>query len=195
MNFRDPKNQIILVIAFLFVAAIYLWYNQIYSSYAYKIKAKSTEVEKMKANVYQVQQKAATLKDLEKELEELQIKYQKVQLLLPERKEDEALISQLHAAAQLTGALVKDVTPLGAVAQEYYVSNNYSVEVQSSYHSLGSFFAKLANFPFIVNISDLELKSEMATLSQSGANTPGKDDKKIVIATFKLSTYNAKQGA
>jgi len=177
------------------VAAVYLWYTQVYSSYSAKIKVKSAEVEKMKANVYQVQQKAATLKDLERELAELQLKYQKVQLLLPEQKEDEALISQLHAAAQLTGAIVKDVTPLGAVSEQYYMSNNFSVQVQSSYHGMGSFFAKLANFPFIVNISDLELKSETATLIQATGETPGKDDKKIVIATFKLSTYNAKQGA
>ncbi len=192
MNLKDPKNQIIAVIVIVFLAVVYLWYSQVFAVYNDKIDKKEVERGKMLNNVHQVRQKAATLNDLQKELEDLQMKYEKVQLLLPERKEDESFLTQLHAAAQLTGSIIQDITPLGTQSGEFYLTNSYSVEVQSTFHALGSFFAKVANFPFIVNISDLQLKSAAATLA--APSDTKKDDDKIVTATFKLLTYNVKQG-
>ena len=82
---------------------------------------------------------------------------------------------------------------MGAQSGAYYMTNTYAVEVESSYHGLGKFFSKVSNFPFIVNISDLELKSNAGPLSTIGARK--KDSDKTVIATFKMLTYNVKQDA
>ncbi len=116
--------------------------------------------------------------------------------MLPERKEDEAFLAQIHGAAQLTVSLVKKITPLGTQPSDYYETNSYLVEVESSYHGLGRFLARVANFPFIVNISALQLKT-----TKEGSGTTLLDTSKdiganeTVLATFKLSTYNVKQGA
>lgn len=193
MNLRDPKNQVVLFIVFLFLAVIYLWYSKVYSVYAEKITVKQSELEKNRAALYNVQQKAATLDELQKEFEELQLKYKKVELLLPERKEDESFLSQIHAAAQLTNTTVTELTPMGTQAGDFYETNSYSVEIESSYHGLGKFFAKVANFPFIVNVSDLEMKAAAGGLA--GLAAAKKDPNKLVIATFKMSTYNVRQGA
>jgi Tfp pilus assembly protein PilO len=191
MNFKDPKIQIISIIAFVFLASSYLWYSKVYSDYAAKIAAKETQREKELLDLHNVKQKAATLDDLQKEYDDLTLKYKKVELLLPEKKEDESFLSQLHAAAQLTNSTVRDITPMGTQLDQFYETNTYTVEVESSYHGLGKFFSKVANFPFIVNVSDLEMKS--ATGMIPGMTTGKKDPNKTLIATFKMSTYNVKQ--
>ncbi len=193
MNLKDPKTQIALFIVVLFAVASYLWYNKTYSAYSNKIAAVSVQCEKELAALHNVKEKAASLDDLQREFDELQLRYQKIQLLLPERKEDESFLSQIHAAGQLTNAVVRDLTPMGSLPGDFYVTNTYTVEVAASYHGLGRFFSKVANFPFIVNIADLELKTNGGIISAQGSSK--KDSDKTVIATFKMSTYNVKQDA
>lgn len=190
MNYKDPKTQVIIIVALVFVAAAYFWYDRIYSSYADKISVKSAQYQKELQDLHSVKQKAATLDDLQREFDDLEMRYKKVELLLPEIKEDEAFLSQLHAAAQLTGSVVKDLTPMGTQVGDFYNTNMYAIEVEASYHGLGRFFAKVANFPFIVNVSDLEMKTSSVL---PGAVNPDKDKDKTLIATFKMSTYNVKQ--
>jgi Tfp pilus assembly protein PilO len=189
MNYKDPKIQIISIIVVLFLTSSYFWYTKIYSGYADKIAAKTAQYEKELQDLHNVKQKAATLDDLQREFDELQMKYKQVELLLPEKKEDESFLTQIHAAAQLTGSTVTDIVPMGMQMSEFYETNTYSIQVQASYHGLGKFLAKVANFPFIVNVSDLEMKSE------AGINIGGvkQDPNKIIDATFKMSTYNVKQ--
>jgi Tfp pilus assembly protein PilO len=193
MNYKDPKTQITIFIVLLFIGATYFWYTKVFTSFADKIAVKSVQYEKELQDLHAVKQKAATLVDLQREFEDLEMRYKKVELLLPEKKEDEAFLSQLHAAAQLTGSTVKELTPLGAQVGEFYNTNSYSIEVEASYHGLGRFFAKVANFPFIVNVSDLEMKTAKGVLA--GIGTIDKDPEKTLIATFKMSTYNVKQDA
>lgn len=191
MNFKDPKNQISLFIVIIFLASSYLWYSKVYSQYAEKISLKEDQREKELLDLHNVKQKAATLDDLQREFDGLQLRYQAIELLLPERKEDESFLSQLHAAAQLTNSVVRSITPMGTLGGQFYETNTYSVEVESSYHGLGRFFSKVANFPFIVNVGDLEMKASTGLLA--GLGSTKKDPNKVLIATFKMSTYNVKQ--
>ena len=176
----------------LFLVASYFWYTKVYSDYAGKIASNKAEYEKELADLHSVKQKAATLDDLQREFDDLQIKYKNVELLLPEIKEDESFLSQIHAAAQVTNSTVLDLTPMGPQPADFYVANVYAIQVESSYHGLGKFFAKVANFPFIVNVSDLEMK---ALPPGNPGVAKDKDSDDNLIATFKMSTYNAKQDA
>jgi Tfp pilus assembly protein PilO len=194
MNLRDPKNQLRVFVVVIFLVAIYLWATKIYTPYGQRLEQLQVEHENLGRKLNNVRQKAATLEGLQEEYEKLLVDYQRYQLLLPEKKEDEAFLSQIHAAAQLTESMVKKITPLGTVPSDFYETNSYTVEVESSYHGLGKFFARVANFPFIVNLSDLQMKST----SQSGGSLPTQppklEEERVVLATVKMSTYNVKQG-
>lgn len=198
MNLRDPKNQIAIFVVILFVVIYYLWFTKIYTSHQDEIDALKITRTTLLAKLHGVIEKAATLEELEKEQNKLELEYKRYELLLPEKKEDEAFLSQIHAAAQLTNSLVRKITPLGTQESDFYDTNSYTVEVESSYHGLGRFFAKVANFPFIVNLTDLQLKSP-AVAGGGGGTVLGAPIKiepdEAVVATFKLSTYNVKQGA
>lgn len=197
MNLRDPKNQIAIFVVLLFIVIYYLWFTEIYTSHQDEIEGLNITRSTLLSKLHAVIAKAETLEELEKEYNELQLRYKKVEILLPEKKEDEAFLGQIHAAAQLTNSMVRKITPLGTQVSDFYDTNSYAVEVESSYHGLGRFFAKVANFPFIVNLSDLELKSPTGAGGASGTmlRAPSKiEPDKAVVATFRLSTYNVKQG-
>jgi Tfp pilus assembly protein PilO len=156
MNLRDPKTQIVAVIVLLFLGLYYLWFAKVYTPFQAQIVAKEVQKGNLLTQLHKVEEKAATLTELQKEYGDLLVKYKKVEVLLPERKEDEALLNQIHAAAQLTQSIIIEITPLGTTPSEFYETNNYSIEVEATYHGLGKFLARIANFPFIVNLNDIE---------------------------------------
>ena len=176
MNLRDPKNQIAIFVVILFVVIYYLWFTKIYTSHQDQIDALKVTRTTLLAKLHGVIEKAATLEELEKEQNKLELEYKRYELLLPEKKEDEAFLSQLHAAAQLTNSLVRKITPLGTQQSDFYDTNSYTVEVESSYHGLGRFFAKVANFPFIVNLTDLQLKSPVVSGGQRAGSLSRRRD-------------------
>jgi Tfp pilus assembly protein PilO len=192
MNLRDPKTQIVAVIVLLFLGLYYLWFAKVYTPFQAQIVAKEVQKGNLLTQLHKVEEKAATLTELQKEYGDLLVKYKKVEVLLPERKEDEALLNQIHAAAQLTQSIIIEITPLGTTPSEFYETNNYSIEVEATYHGLGKFLARIANFPFIVNLNDITLKSPAQKLAM--IQPEASKDEKPVIATFKVSTYNVKQG-
>ena len=192
MNLRDPKTQITLIITVIFLGLYYAWFAKIYSPYQDKVSQMEIQKGSLLKKLHDVQETAAGHSELQKEYNEKQIQYKKVEILLPESKEDESFLNQLHAAAQLTNSIVTDITPLGTTPSEFYETNNYSVEVEATYHGLGKFMAKVANFPFIVNLNDISLKSPAQKLAM--IQSESLRDEKPVTATFKVSTYNVKQG-
>ena len=192
MNLRDPKTQITLIIAVVFIALYYAWFAKIFTPFQEVITQKELQKGVLLKKLHDVQKTAESLADLEKEYNELQAQYKKVEIQLPEMKEDESFLTQLHIAAQQTQSIVVEVTPLGTTPSEFYETNSYSIQVESSYHGLGKFMAKVANFPFIVNLNDITLKSPAQKLAQIEAENV--KDEKPVTATFKVSTYNVKQG-
>lgn len=192
MNLRDPKTQIVAVIILLFLGLYYLWFSKVYTPFQAEIVAKEVQKGNLLTQLHKVEEKAATLTELQKEYSDLLVKYKKVELLLPERKEDEALLNQIHVAAQTTQSVIVEITPMGTIPSEFYETNNYSIEVEATYHGLGKFLAKIANFPFIVNLNDITLKSPTQKLSMIQPDNV--KDEKPIIATFTVSTYNVKQG-
>ncbi len=193
MDLRDPKNQIFLVIIFAFLVLIYIWHARFYTPYSEELSVKKTEYEKLRSDLFSVRQKAMTLDALNAELEQKRLEYEKIKLLLPEIKEDETFLAQLHIAAQLTNSTVMSITPQALITRGFYNENPYIVELESTYHNLGNFFAKIVNFPFIVNISNLQIKAKEKKQSMMQGEAERRKDLTVSV-TFRLTSYNSHKG-
>ena len=192
MDLRDPKNQILLVIIAGFLILIYIWHAKFYTTYAAELSEKKARHEKLQSDLFSVKQKAKSLDALKEDYNNSLAKYEKVKLWLPEVREDEAFLAQLHIAAQLSNSTVISVTPQTPVVMEFYDANSYIIELEAKYHNLGNFFAKVVNFPFIVNISNIQLKAKEKEKSMMPGAVKRRSDL-TVLATFKLTTYNSHQ--
>jgi type IV pilus assembly protein PilO len=192
MDFKDPKNQILVLIVIVFVAFIYIWYQKFYTPYAVELNTKKARLEQILTNLHAVQQKAASLQSLQDDYEALAKRYETVRLLLPEQKEDETLLSQIHVAAQITNSAVISVIPQPSAPKDFYISNIYLVELSCTYHGLGEFFARVANFPFIVTVSDVQMTAVDPNIAAQSKSLRKKDH--TLTATFKLTTYNVRDG-
>jgi len=185
MDLKDPKNQRYILVGLLALLGVYFWYTRVFSDFSERLSRTQGEYEGILSNLKNVEMKAKTSEALKKEYQELFQKYQATELLLPDEKQVPALLSQLHVAGISNQVAVSEIVPKGTFPQTFYESAEFDLSITGNFHAVGSFLASIANFPFIVNVSSLQL---------AGSQAQGGDSKKeTVTVNLKLTTYYVKE--
>ena len=193
MDLKDPKIQKISLGVLAFFIVVYFWYTRLYSNYDNQIALKNQEFETITTNLRNVELKAKSLDALKVVYVELSDRYHEIEALLPEAKQIPSLLVQLHTASSLTGTKITRVQPLPINSEEFYNIATFEIEMIGTYHDFGSFISYIANFPFIANVSNVEIRDKNLAISAAAAQSEDgiKEIKKkeTVTATFTLSTY------
>ena len=192
MDFKDPKTQkILLGVMALFIVG-YFWYTRLYVKHDNQIAMKSQEFESITTNLRNVEMKAKSLDALKLEYSDLIDRYHEIEALLPEVKQIPSLLVQLHTASSITGTRITKLNPLPIESEEFYNIAKFELEMTGTYHDFGKFVSYVANFPFIANLTNMELISQKLAISEN----EGQDDDsnhESITANFILSTYFVKE--
>jgi type IV pilus assembly protein PilO len=196
MDFRDPKIQKISLGIVAFFVVVYFWYTRLYSKYDIQLSSMTGEYETMITNLKNVEMKSKSLDALKLEYADLLGRYQEIEQLLPEVKQIPSFLVQLHTASSLTGTKIVKIEPQPIKPESFYNVASFNIEMTGTYHDFGKFIGYVANFPFIANVSGLDLKA----VAGSNTATPAKNDEGIAVelrkptitASFTLSTYFVK---
>jgi len=198
MDFRDAKNQKIIIGVLAFVVVVYFWYTRVYQKYDIQIGMKTQEFETITTNLRNVEMKAKSLDALQIEYEELIKRYDQIEALLPEVKMIPSLLVQLHTASSLTGTSIKRVKPLPLQTEDFYNITAFEIEMTGGYHDVASFISYVANFPFIANVGEMRLTAQNVAISKAAQQDKNSmrnvtKKKETVDAVFTLSTYFVKE--
>lgn len=183
MDLRDPKNQKIVVIIVVMLGVVYLWYTQLFKPTQREIGRKRLQYQVISSKLQAVKRKAGSLQGLQKDYQRLLGQYRTVKLLLPLRRQTPALLRRLHRAAGRSEIYISEITPQTPVQIDFYAANPYLVKLKGEFHKLGEFLGYVANFPFIVNISNVKIDG---LEEEKSTNT--------IKAELKLTTYNLSPG-
>ena len=199
MDFREPKNQKIAVAVLAFLIVMYFWYSRVYSSYDSQIEAKSREFETVTTHLKNVEMKAKSLDALRQEDDDLVGRYHEIEALLPEVKMIPSILVQLHTASSLTGSKITRIQPMPIKSEQFYNIASFEVEMTGTYHDFGSFISYVANFPFIANVSSMEIKAHNVAIAKSQQSENEKKSQEVgkkqetITSTFVLSTFFVKE--
>jgi len=194
MDLKDSNTQKILMGVLAFFVVVYFWYSRVYSSYDHQIEQKSQQFEIITTDLRNVELKAKSLDALKLEYQELLDRYHKIEMLLPEVKMIPSFLVQLHTASSLTGTKITSITPLETGSQEFYNIAAFQLQMTGTYHDFGKFIGYVANFPFIANVTDMQLAAQTIAISKKDAEI---DDlgkyQETITATFVISTYYVRE--
>lgn len=196
MDLRDSNTQKIAlgILAFLFV--VYFWYSRVYTENNNAISQKTQEFEQITTDLKNVEMKAKSLEALKEEYAKLLERYQMIESLLPEVKQIPSFLVQLHTASSLTGTKITEIQPLPINQEDFYNIVSFNIKLSGTYHDMGTFVSYVANFPFITNVSDVQMSIVNLAKSEKNQENDGLtiiEKEKTVNATFKLSTYYVKE--
>jgi type IV pilus assembly protein PilO len=187
MDFRDTKIQKLMLGGLVVFLALYFWYARIYSKNGELIKQKQIQYEYLLSDLKSVEMKARSFESLKEEYERLLERYQKVERLLPEEEQIPEFLIQMHSAARANQTGIVEIIPQPPLPQSFYNIKSFNVEISGSYHDLGSFFSRVANFPFLANVENVNItgmpQEELAPEQQ----------KNSISASLTLITYYVKE--
>jgi Tfp pilus assembly protein PilO len=185
MDLKNPRTQRIFAAGLVLFLVVYVWHSKVYRAYESKIAARAMQYEQIRTELKNVEMKFRSLAALKEEYRDLTVRYRTVERLLPEAQNVPELLSQIHAAALDANSQITEVKPLGIKPEGFYNQDTYDIVMNTTYHDLGEFLARVANFPFVVNISGVELQEVQEDRPEAGK----KRGKLTVTATFKMTAY------
>ena len=187
MDLRDPKTQKLLLGSLVVFLVLYFWYARIYSQNGELLKQKQIQYEYLLSDLKSVEMKARSFQSLKEEYEKLLERYQKVERLLPEEEQIPQFLMQMHSAARANQTGIIEIIPQAPVPKSFYKAKSFDVQMSGSYHDLGSFFSRVANFPFLANVEGVTIAGRPQ--EQQVPEHKGKS----VTASLKLTTYYVKE--
>lgn len=197
MDLRDSKTQKIIIAVLAFFIVTYFWYSRVYSRFDTQISAKSAEFERVTTKLRGIEMKAKSLDALKLEYTDLIDRYHEIEALLPEVKQIPSLLVQLHRTSSLTGTKISKVEPMPIMEQDFYNVASFRIELSGTYHDFGQFMSYVANYPFIANISGVEIEALNVAIGDTrldGTNAAELGRKPETInAKFVVSTYFVKE--
>ncbi len=195
INLKDPRLRVPALMALLIAGSVYYWYTSFFAP----LRADQIRLQKqLKAKqdtLRVVQALKPQLTQIRGELAAAQRQLDSLKSIFPDRKEIPKLIREITSVARASGISTTKFNPMPDVEREYYIENKYSISVEGGYHELADFFAFLANFTLIINLSTMQITENPAysTDADTTAFDGNGETLPTVSAAFEMTTFSSKK--
>jgi len=193
INLNDPKLRIPGLIILIGIVGVVIWYNQYYTATNLAIVELEKNYNAKQDTLRTIQALKPQLTLLREELNIAQFRLDSLKSIFPDQKEIPKLLREITSVARASGITTTKFNPMPDVEKEYYNENHYNIAVSGGYHQLAEFFAFLANFTLIVNLSNMYISTNpdfVNSLQQIG-------DRDIstatVVSQFEMTTFSSKK--
>lgn len=192
INFKDPRLRVPLLVFIISAGGIYYWADQIFKPIRAEKQELETQLKAKQDTLRLIQALRPQLDQLRIELSAAQAHLDSLKDIFPDQKEIPKLIRELTSVARASGIRTTRFNPLPDVEREYYVENRYSISVEGGYHDLAEFFAFLANFTLIINLSTVTISAhpEYAKAEENEVLTV---QRPTVASMFEMTTFSSKK--
>lgn len=146
-----------LLVGILALGAFWNWYVRPRND----VRAeKQVELERKRAEVEQAERDNIALEEFRAEVDDLNNRLEALSAVLPEQEEVSALMRQLDTFALQSNLTLRAFRPQAAVTREMHSEWPYRLELDGTFHNLGTFFDRISKFPRIINISDVVIRAK-----------------------------------
>ncbi len=192
LNLKNPKiRNPLIVLAITAVIALF-WHQYFYTPSMDTLISLQKKQKQKQDTLRTILALKPQLDVLRIELTKSQAKLDSLKSIFPDHKEIPKLLREINAVARASGITTTRFNPLPDVEREYYVENRYNVTIEGGYHELAEFFAFLANFALIINLTSVNIAASQLNLSQTQTElmeTTGI----TVVSSFEMTTFSSKR--
>jgi type IV pilus assembly protein PilO len=143
------------------------------------LSSKRAKLASIQGDVARANATAAKLPALQREVAESEAALQQSTAILPDEKDPQDVLRNLHDLASESALDIETFTPKTILTRTQYSEWPISLALQGSYHNLGRFFDRIASMTRLMSVSDLQIK----TIPAKGGNNG------TIIATCVATTF------
>jgi type IV pilus assembly protein PilO len=131
-------------------------------------------IESQKAQLVSINQKierglatAKRLPEFRREVEQLEAQLERLRVVLPEERDVADLLRRVQAMATQSRLTIRGFTPRAVTKRQMHAEWPIGLQLEGTYHDLGTFLERVSKFPRIINVGDIHIESENAQASAS----------------------------
>lgn len=148
------------VFVILSVAATGVFYYFYATAANQALGEKQAQLDALNADIRKGQMTARKLPEFRRDVDALRSRLETLRQILPEQRDVADLLRKIQTLATQSNLTIKSFKPAATKTKQFYAEWPIELELDGTYHNLGSFFDKVGNFSRIINVSDVKIKSK-----------------------------------
>lgn len=180
------KVGILALVAGIVGAGFYFWplgpMNDEIKDLRAQVAAKRQENEMLKSYV-------PKLADLNKQIAQLQEQLAEEKKIVPDEKEADLFIKQLHDTAAAAGIEIRRYTAMPVANHDFYTEVPFQLDLDGSYFSMLNFFDRIGKVERIITIGNLQVSNTKATGPSKVKTTYPYAPGESVVASCTATTF------
>lgn len=158
-----------------------------------------TELEAVRGRVAKGRETARQLPEFKAQIGDMQARLESLKPILPDERDVGDLLRRVQTLATQSNLTITGFKPQAITAREIHAEWPIGLELEGTYHSLGTFLDRVSKFPRIINVGSLNIQP----IPESRSGGPSVSGNTITVSatatTFVLvdqeSTPSTKKGA
>jgi len=180
------KIGILALVAGIVGAGFYFWplgpMNDEIKELRAQVSAKRQENEMLKSYV-------PKLNDLNKQIAQLQEQLAEEKKIVPDEKEADLFIKQLHDTAAAAGIEIRRYTAMPIANHDFYTEVPFQLDLDGPYFSMLNFFDRIGKVERIINIGNLQMTNTKVTGPSKVKTTYPYAPGESVVASCTATTF------
>lgn len=193
IDIKDKKVQIGIIVLLVTIIVGFLWYDSIITNKSQQVKDLEIDYQKKQDKLNRIYAMRPHLQELRENVAMLNTKLDSLRSIFPDQKEVPTLVKDIVRVAHKSGITANKYTPKTPIVKEHYIENIDSVRVTGGYHELATFFNYLAGFEMIINLTDVNIKTNPLIQTYIKNYKDYGEEIKSLEASFNMTTFSSKK--
>jgi type IV pilus assembly protein PilO len=148
------------VFVLLAVAAAGAFWNWYARAAQESIAAREAQLATLRANIDRGLTTARRLPEFRREVEQLETQLDRLRAVLPEEQDVADLLRRVQAMATQSRLTIRGFTPRAVTRRQMHAEWPIGLELEGTYHDLGTFLERVSKFPRIINVGDIKIRAQ-----------------------------------
>jgi type IV pilus assembly protein PilO len=137
-------------------AGFWNWYAQPMQA---QIEIRRGELQRLRADIDRGLATARRLPEFRKEVATLEAQLDRLRTVLPEEQDVGDLLNRVNTMATQSNLTIRGFTPQAVAKKALHAEWPIGLQLEGTYHDLGSFLERVSKFPRIINVGNIKIKA------------------------------------
>jgi type IV pilus assembly protein PilO len=127
------------------------------------IDQQQAQIDTLRAEIDRGLSTAKRLPEFRREVAQLEAQLERLRAVLPEEQDVADLLRRVQAMATQSNLAIKGFTPQAVARKTMHAEWPIGLELEGTYHDLGSFLERVSKFPRIINVGNIKIRARDAS--------------------------------
>jgi len=114
---------------------------------------------------------ARRLPEFRRQVQDLEVQLERLRPVLPSEKDVAELLRRIQGMATQSNLTIRGFAPQAVATRQLYAEWPIGLQIEGTYHNLGTFLERVSKFPRIINVNGIHIKTYATKDGVGSANS------------------------